>query len=128
MPHSGQDKKPKKGKARVSKEEVESDLKMLCHAIQLCGADEALLWNFLRDLLSRQEIHDCKVRWQIAQLLLQEEMPQSQIAQQLQVAPATVSHVDERIHGDGGTGGYAEVYRRLSDADGAEHEEADSPE
>jgi uncharacterized protein YerC len=107
-------RKKKDKRAHLSKKAIEGDLSVLCQAIRLCGEDESVLQNFLRDLLTGQEIRTYKVRWQIAQrLLLDEGEALSEVAADVGVSTATVSRVKQKIYGETSTGGFAEVYRRL---------------
>lgn len=76
--------------------------------LTLGDADE--VQEFLRDVCTLRELNELASRWQIARLL-DEGLPQREIAERVGTSTATVTRVNQWLHH--GTGGYRRVLDRV---------------
>ena len=74
--------------------------------------------NFLRDICTPDEMVSINKRWEIAKLLSDKKLSQSEISQKLNTGLATVSRVARSLN-DKSTGGYRTVLSRVHHAKAA---------
>lgn len=84
--------------------------KDLLEALKKAGSDQALLKDFLEDLLTPAEYKAILTRWQVVIRLMKGE-PQRSIAKDLKIGIATVTRGSREISDT--KGGFARVLKKL---------------